>query len=70
MHQSWMSSSHRAYVFLKRSGVTAMSPLSTAASAGAASASMRTNHCSDTSGSITSPPRCDRGTLHVKTTFV
>ena len=31
-------------------------------SAGAASGSMRTNHCSRTSGSTMSPPRCERGT--------
>ena len=38
------------------------SPDSTAASAGSAIVSIFTNHCSETSGSMTSPPRCDRGT--------
>jgi hypothetical protein len=38
------------------------SPDSDAASAGAAMESIFTNHCSETSGSMISPPRCDRGT--------
>eukprot|EP00879_Flechtneria_rotunda_P027906 GHRR01029953.1.p1 GENE.GHRR01029953.1~~GHRR01029953.1.p1 ORF type:complete len:123 (-),score=12.04 GHRR01029953.1:587-955(-) len=58
-----MFSSHMLYILSNRSGMILMSPLATAARAGLASGSMRTNHCSDTRGSTTSPPRWERGTL-------
>ena len=44
------------------SGWTRRRPSSTASIAGAASSSIRMNHCSQISGSIRSPERCEYGT--------
>ncbi len=40
-----------------------MRPERTASAAGAASSSMRMNHCSEMSGSTRSPERCEYGTV-------
>ena len=37
-------------------------PSCTASTAGSASSSMRQNHCSEISGSMRSPERCENGT--------
>jgi hypothetical protein len=61
-HQSWMFSSQLYHVFSKRCGIILISPLRTASTPFCAMPAVLTNHCVDTNGSITSPPRCDLGT--------
>jgi hypothetical protein len=61
-----MPLSHASYTRPYLAGTIAVSPARTAASAGPASGAARTNHCSETIGSMTSPPRCDRGTLRAR----
>ena len=53
MHQSLMFSIQCSYVRANRSGTKRMRPSRTAASAGSAIGAIRTNHCSEISGSMT-----------------
>ena len=62
MHQGRISSHPVEVDALPAVGVKRTRPLSTASIAGAASSSMRQNHCSEISGSIRSPERCEKGT--------
>jgi hypothetical protein len=50
---------------LKRSGWKLASAVLTTSIAGLASSSIRMNHCSEISGSIRSPERCENGTVWV-----
>ena len=62
MHHGGMLSIRSKYWRRAPSGVIRTSPCSTASIAGLASSSMRQNHCSEISGSIRSPERCENGT--------
>ena len=59
MHQSRMFSSQSRYTLAKRSGTMRIAPLVTASLARCASGPARTNHCVLTSGSTTTPERCE-----------
>jgi hypothetical protein len=57
MHHGRMFSSQSRYTFAQRSGWNRMRPERTASIAGAASSSIRMNHCNEISGSMRSPER-------------
>ena len=69
-HQSWREMHHGRILPIHSkyrrswpSGWIVIRPLRTTSIAGVASSSIRMNHCSEISGSIRSPERCEYGTL-------
>ena len=62
MHHGRMFSIQSRYTRSWLSGWNLIRPLVTASIAGRASSSIAMNHCSEISGSIRSPERCENGT--------
>ena len=63
MHHGLMFSIHCRYTEVERSGTIRTSPSRTTRAASAASSVVSTNHWFETSGSTTTPERCECATL-------